>query len=250
MGTMGNGNGDSPPDGGGRPDGVPDLPPEWGTVVIPDDPSELAEEAAAVRRQLRRESRRDTWRRRLGRPPHSGQSEMSLRVPLIIMAVAVLATLISLFAVAWPGPQRSPSGQQTTGRPSPSHTVPALDLIDEDGSTVSLRGLLPAAVMLTDGCDCARLIADTAAAARPGITVVAVSQAAAPSLRASTPRGPGSGAAAVRTLADPAGELRGHLQLGSPTGAATVLLVAGSGEILTNKPATSIDAFRADLARL
>ncbi|GAA4733659.1 hypothetical protein Prum_045430 [Phytohabitans rumicis] len=250
---MGNGNGGTPPDGGGRPEGVPDLPPEWGTVVIPDDARELAEESAAIRRELRKEVNRSGWRRLFGWPSRAGAAETSLRVPLLIMAVAVLATLTSLFAVAWPGQRQPPAVQQTAAGPSPSHTLPALDLIDVDGATVALRGLLPAAVLLTDGCDCDGLVADTAAAARPGVTVVTVTKATAPPPRANTPRAPGSGAPVVRTLTDPAGGLRTHLQLGTqgPGSVATVVLVARTGEILAMRTAvTSIEQIRADLARL
>jgi hypothetical protein len=256
MGSMGNGDGGMPPEGGGRPEGVPDLPPEWGTVVIPDDLSDLAEESAAVRKELRRQVRRDAWRRRFGLPVRGGTGPASLRIPLLIMAVAILATLTSLFAVTWPGRQQPvppPVGRQSGSAPAPSRTVPALDPIDVDGSPVSLRGLLPAAVMLTDGCDCARLVTDTAAAARPGVTVVTVTKSSAPPPRASTPRAPGSGAASVRTLADPTGELRGSLQLGTQGAGevATVLLVAGTGEIISTIPAAqTVEQFRAELAAL
>ena len=256
MGSMGNGNGGSPPEGGGRSEGVPDLPPEWGTVVIPDDLSELAEESAAVRKDLRRQLRRDAWRGRLGLPVPGGTAPSSLRIPLMIMAVAVLATLTSLFAVTWPSRQQPlppPVARQSGNPPAPSRTLPALDLIDVDGSPVSLRGLLPAAVLLTDGCDCTTLVADTAAAAKPGITVVTVTKSSAPPPRASTPRAPGSGAAAVRRLADPTGELRGSLQLGTQgTGeVATVVLVARTGEIIsTVSGARTVDEFRAALAML
>lgn len=252
MGTMGNGNGGSPHDGGGPSDGVPDLPPEWGTIIIPDDPSELAEEIAIVRRDLARQARRETWRRRLGRPPPpSGKGpENSLRVPLLIMSVAVLATLASLLAVVWPGQRVQPAVEYTASA-TPSQVVPALDLIDVDGSPVSLRGLLPAAVLLTDGCECADLVADTAATARAGITVITVTGAAAPTPRASTPRAPEFGMAVVRTLADPTGELRSHLRLGTSGTAATVLLVSGTGVISRVVPATtSVEDYRDDLARL
>lgn len=253
---MGNGNGGTPPDGGGRPEGVPDLPPEWGPVFIPDDLSELADEAAAVRKELRHQARQNTWRRWLGLPVPGSSSQSSLRVPLMIMAVAVLATLASLFAVTWPGrkqPMPPPAARTSGSAPAPTHTVPALDLIDVDGATVSLRGLLPAAVMLTDGCDCAGLIADTAAAAKPGVTVVTVTKSSAPPPRAMTPRPPGSGVASVRTLADPTGELRGSLQIGTPgTGrSATVLLVSRTGEIVHTEPAAqTVEDFRDDLAAL
>lgn len=251
MGTMGNGNGGSPHDGGGPPDGVPDLPPEWGTVIIPDDPSELAEEIAAVRRDLQRQARREAWRRWLGRAPQGGKgSETSLRVPLMIMSIAVLATLTSLLAMIWPGQRLEPAVERTA-MATASPVVPALDLIDVDGSPVSLRGLLPAAVLLTDGCECADLVTDTATVARAGITVITVTGAAAPTPRASTPRAPEFGTAVVRTLADPTGELRGQLRLGPPGTAAIVLLVSGTGEVRRTVAATtSIEDFRADLAVL
>ncbi len=52
--------------------------------------------------------------------------------------------------------------------------MPALDLLDRKGNHVSLRGELPAVVLVTDGCACAKLIADTVAAARPEIAVVVI----------------------------------------------------------------------------
>src|SRR6476660_1699087 len=117
MGTLrGDNGGERPPEGG-----VPGLPPEWGTVVIPDDPSELAAETQAVRRELRGQLRRARWRRRFGLPtrPTRRRSEdaASLGVPVLIMAIAVLATLTSLFAVAWP--------RQTRTVPPPSSTAAA-----------------------------------------------------------------------------------------------------------------------------
>jgi hypothetical protein len=83
--------------------------------------------------------------------------------------------------------------------------------------------------------------------------VVTVTKSSAPPPRASTPRAPGSGAASVRTLADPTGELRGSLQLGTQGAGevATVLLVAGTGEIISTIPAAqTVEQFRAELAAL
>src|SRR3954470_5188308 len=45
MGTQGGNGGSWPPEGGGPPDDLPEIPPEWGVVVVPDDPGELADEA-------------------------------------------------------------------------------------------------------------------------------------------------------------------------------------------------------------
>ncbi|GAB3967749.1 hypothetical protein [Plantactinospora veratri] len=107
-------------DGDGRPDngpfdGVPDLPADWGRIVIPDDPAELAAEAAQIRRELRLRARRDGWRRRLGlRTTTAGPAP--LRLCLLILSVALLATLTSLFAITWPNPQRPVA----TGRSTPA----------------------------------------------------------------------------------------------------------------------------------
>src|SRR5690606_6148008 len=90
MGTLGGGNGgERPSDGGNRPDGLPGLPPEWGRIVIPDDPADLAEEATEVRRELRREARRRRIRRLLRLPARPDPDEQSIRIPLIIMAIAI-----------------------------------------------------------------------------------------------------------------------------------------------------------------
>lgn len=249
MGTIGNGNNGSPHDGGGSPDPVPDLPPEWGTIIIPDDPSALADEIAEVRRDLKRQARREIWRRRFGLAAGGGR-EASLRVPVLIMSIAVLATLVSLVAMTWPGQQRPPAIQRTAAGP-PSTSIPALDLIDVDGSPVSVRGLLPAAILLTDGCDCAKLVADTAAAAPSAVTVIEVTGDAAPPPRASTPRAPRSSGAPIRMLADPADELRGHLRLGPPTTAAAAVLVRDDGEIVTTvRTTTSVEDYRAQLVTL
>src|SRR5437763_13176165 len=111
MGTLrGDNGGERPPDGGG----VPDLPPEWGTIVIPDDASALDQEAALVRKEMRRLSRRNRWRRRFGLPAlvHGSVDDdtPALGLPLLIMSIAIIATLTSLFAIAWP----SRAGQSTS----------------------------------------------------------------------------------------------------------------------------------------
>src|SRR5262249_36463713 len=67
MGTLrgDNGGGERPQEGGG----LPNLPPEWGTIIIPDDPAELDGEGARIRRVFRREAFRRRWRRRLHLKP-------------------------------------------------------------------------------------------------------------------------------------------------------------------------------------
>jgi hypothetical protein len=120
MGTLGN--------------GLPDLPPEWGEVVIPDDPAELDEEAEIVRRELRRAARRArraermrAWRRRLHLPERiDDPEEPSALLPLLVLAIAVLITLVGLIAVTWSGvmaPRENPSPMPSVSVPPTEHTT-------------------------------------------------------------------------------------------------------------------------------
>lgn len=253
MGTVGNGGGGGwPPDGGGQSDGLPELPPEWGPIVVPDDPAELAAEAAVIRQELSRQARRDLRLGEAGQSPRldpAATEPTSLRLPLLIMSIAVLATLTSLFAFTSLGTHPAP-GQPTatTGAPQPRLALPALDTVDAAGASVPLRGLLPAAIILTDRCTCADLVAATAAAAPPSVTVVALADARSALNPATATQSASPG---VRELADPTGELRGFLQIPPPGEAATVLLVAATGQVVRVLSATnSIEDYRNDLRLL
>jgi hypothetical protein len=250
MSTLGGGNGDGwPPEGGGQSDGLPGLPPEWGTVVIPDDPAELADEAAEVRRELRRQARRATWRRRLGLPARvAGEDgQPSLGLPLLIMSIAVIATLTSLFAVAWPGRNNhqllGPQASRGAAAGTPAAQVPDLVLADADGTPVHLKELSPAAILLVDDCaTCDDLVVATVAAAPDPVTVLVVGRTA-PTLAPSLAR--------LRRLEDPQQRLREQLRLGPPGELAAVVLVARTGEIVQKLPAVeSVDTFRAELIKL
>lgn len=235
MGTLGGGNGgERPSDGGNRPDGLPGLPPEWGRIVIPDDPADLAEEATEVRRELRREARRRRIRRLLRLPARPDPDEQSIRIPLIIMAIAIVAALTSLFAVAWPGQHGAPH------RARPAGPVADLAFVDADGAEVRLRDVLPAAIVLVEGCDCGRFLAEVSVAAGDRVPVLAV----APEL-------PGAPQAAVRPLADPSDTLRTRLGLPAPNGTASVVLISQSGQVVRMVPRSrSVDQFRLDLLSL
>jgi hypothetical protein len=129
--------------------GLPDLPPEWGEVVIPDDPAELDAEAEIIRRELRRESRRTrraarlrTWRRRLRIPDKLDDPEKpSLALPLIVLGIAILITLIGLIIVTWPGlsqpapPQPSPTVDESVASASVSPTIGANPTISPHPTT-------------------------------------------------------------------------------------------------------------------
>ena len=247
-------NGDS-----GRPNdgGLPDLPEEWGVIVVPDDLSELDDEVRAVRAELAITQPRTRWQRFAARPavgPVRRIIAAGVRAPVLIVSMAMLVTVASLFASAWSGPARSPATQRTASTTDESgDTLPALEMVGPDGRTVALRGQVPAVVLLTDGCDCAQLIADTTAAVRPEIAVVTVSSAARPARGGTPPTGatPQAQGKTVLRLSDPTGTLRAHLKLGPPDGTAAALLVDRGGEIVRSElRVTSVDAFRPDLARL
>ncbi|WP_033342404.1 hypothetical protein [Catenuloplanes japonicus] len=249
MGTLG-GNGDAPP-----PDDsdLPELPPEWRSIVIPDDASALADEAAAVRRELRerrrlteapavlpeqRRARPVDW---LARPP----SEIALRIPLVIMAIAIITTLTSLFLVSWLGQPRPPATQRTASgqTPSPGRTLPALDLIGTDGGSTPVRGLLPAVFVIVDGCACEQLLRETLAVAPPGVRVVAVSSAPVSASPGPEPN--------LTRLTDRSGTLRAVSDLPEPTGQGAVLLVTSGNQVLRTIPAaTSVDEYRLPLEAL
>jgi hypothetical protein len=247
------------PSDGGSPDDLPDLPEEWGVIVIPDDLSELADEVEAIRTELRNGGPRSRWRRLTARPGVRRVRRVAagaVRAPVLIISMAVLVTVASLFASAWPGPPHTPVVQRTADNSDdPSGALPALELIDPDGRTVPLRGQLPAVVLITDGCDCAQLIAAVTLAVRPDIAVVTV--ASSTSTPPSSGITPATGAApqaqgkTVRALSDPTGGLRASLHLGTPDGTAAALLVNRTGDIVRKVPRTaSVEDFRPDLARL
>jgi hypothetical protein len=252
MGGRNDNGGDWSPDGGSSDD-LPDLPDEWGVIVIPDDLSELSDEVEAIRAELRHEHQRTPWQRFAARSPVRRLRRIAgacLKAPVLIISMAVLVTVASLFASAWPGPPRSPATQRTASTTDDS--LPALELQNADGQTVSLRTNLPAVVLLTDGCDCQQLIADTTAAVRPGIAVITVTRAVA-SAAGTPPIGaaPQAQGKTVRALRDPTGELRKNVGLGDPDGTAAALLVDSSGQIIRRVlRAKSVSEFRPDLARL
>src|SRR5690242_12605403 len=146
MGTLRGDNGGSerPQDGGG----LPDLPPEWGTIIIPDDPSALADEGSSIRRQFRRAGMRRRWRRRLHLKPEplklSEDDSPGLAVPLLIMSIAVIATLVSLFAVAWPGSRpRITTPQVPRSSPEAAVSLSGHSVFDGTGATVPLKEFFP-----------------------------------------------------------------------------------------------------------
>jgi hypothetical protein len=247
--------GDLRPDPGGPPDeggsqqrGLPDLPPEWGTVIIPNDASELHREAAALRRELRRAPVGTRLRSTL-RVPAGSAAQPSLGIPVVIMAVAVLTTLVSLFIVTWGRPPPVPTppvnaASAPTIAATGTGSLADLVLLDPVGVRVRLSTLLPAVLLLVDGCDCGPLVAATAAVAPTGVRVVPVARTA-PAV-ADAPDN-------VRPLADPDGVLRTRYAAETVTGpsSATALLVDRTWAITSLVTSVrAVDDIRAAMQRL
>lgn len=242
MGTLrGDNGGGRPPDGGG----LPDLPPEWGTVVIPDDLAELDDEATTIRREVRREVRRNRWRRRLGRPAVYAlpdDDSPALGLPLLIMAIAIIATLTSLFAIAWPAhSNRTPPAAQPSA--ASASTVPDVMLVNAAGEQFRLRESLPAVILLVDGCACDQLVTQTAAAVNPAVAVLVVGRTL-PTLPAGLPAG-----ARVIAATDKEGALSAAYPRTGVSGA-TAVVVGRSGAVIGKAPATTVNDFRQYLSGL
>jgi hypothetical protein len=243
---------------GGSPDDLPDLPEEWGVIVIPDDLSELSDEVDAIRAELQLSGPPTRWQRLLRRPGVRHVRRLAgkaVRAPVLIISLAVLVTVASLFASAWPGPPRQPTTQRSAGAADEVATaLPALELLNADGQTVPLNGRLPAVILLIDGCACASLVSATVDAVRPEIAVITVTAAAAASAAITPPTNttPQAAGKTLRTLNDPTGSLRTHLKLPStPDGVAAALLVDDTSRIVRLIPRiASVEDIRADLARL
>jgi hypothetical protein len=253
-----NGGGMPPDDGGGAyPGDLPDFPPEWGTIVIPDDAAELDDEAYALRRELRRESRRSRLRNAFGLAP-AGQDTPSLGVPVVIMAVAVITTLLSLFVVTWDH-RRSATAPVGPGIASAT-AVPLVNvtLSDAAGARVQLGDVLPAVLLLVQGCDCPELIEAIAAAAPAPVTVIPVDRTA-PCAVGAAPN--------VRCLADPDGALTSRYVTADPPGPGppdgsgsastsptpptmTAVLVDANGSAAAPTTVDAVDDLSASMAKL
>lgn len=245
MGSLRGGDGDGrpPPDNGG----LPDLPPEWGTVVVPDDLAELDREAILLRRERRRGHRRARWRRRLGLAPRPEDSETPpVGIPLLVMSIAIIAALTSLFAITLTS--HAPAATPNPPQPTPTVTLQMIDLAltDATGTPVRLREKLPAVILLLDGCVCGQLIQDAATAVPAKVSVLAVDRSA-PFIPA--------GIHAI-ALADPEQALLATYADGpdrdaTPAGVPTAVFIGADGTVIrTVSPALTLAELRDGLADL
>lgn len=240
MGTHYGGNGGDPPPEGDRsrePE-LPPLPPEWGDLTIPDDVSELTEEAEQIRQELARKRPFRPGRRFLASPRFHVRS--ALGPPLLMVVVAIAVAMAGLIVMGWSSADMSRPPAEPIGR-----SVPAVTLTDHSGQPRPLADHAPMVLLLVETCSCERLLAETTAAAPPGVHVVAVGHSPPPPVETD------SGATPPLRLADPNGLIRAGLQLGPPTEAATVVLVNAQGHITHVVPAAdSLAPYHRELADL
>ncbi len=246
MGSRRGGDGDGMPP---RDGGLPDLPPEWGVVVIPDDLHELERESTVLRRERRRLVRRNRWRRRFGLPPIDPDADTPpIGAPLLIMAITIVAAITSLLAITLstrPAPNALTPGS-AAGASTTSHRMIDLALTDQFGDTIRLNQSFPAIILLLDGCQCEQLIRDTVQHAPAKVSVLIVDRVA-PAIPAGLH---------ATALADPEQALLatyagGPDQNASPAGVAAVVLVDTHGTVTRAiKPVSRIADFQADLGHL
>lgn len=216
-------------------------------MVIPDDLTELGRETADYQRATRRAARRNRWRRRFGLMPKPESDSPPVGIPLLIMCIAIVAALTSLFAVTVTT-HNTPEPTTTATGPAPQATPPMVDLglADSSGKIIRTDEHLPAVFLLLDGCACGQLITETAAAAPAAVTVVVVDK---------TPPFIALGTRAT-ALGDPTQALLALYGAGAdwndtPAGVPTALLVNSAGTVTaTISPAFNVADFQTALAAL
>jgi hypothetical protein len=196
---------------------------------------------------------RRRWRHRLHLAPEpprrTTDDSPGLAVPLLIMSIAVIATLVSLFAVAWPG--RGPKTNPQVGTPTTAPASISLETISlqrADGTVVSVKTLAPAVILLVDGCSCEQLIRSTteAVAGSPGSTKVLVVATRPPTLPSGL-----NAKVTVHALGDPANSVRAIVPALSGDRTSTAVLVGGDAKtVMVVKSVTTPDDFKAALSKL
>ncbi|WP_163513685.1 hypothetical protein [Fodinicola acaciae] len=211
------------------PDGeLPELPPEWSDLVVPDDASALAAEAEQVRAELRAERRRRRWEKVLrGRR----WERYGMSGPLVILVLVVVSSIAALLIAVLPTtaprvPQAAPLARPATSPGLPGGLLPDVQLHRVDGSAVALRGIRPAVVLLVaDACDCQSVIeAYIDATAAPRLELLVVGEHRRPAV-------PELAMSRIVGLTDPAAALTRALPVHSHPGQPTSVLVRDTGVI-------------------
>lgn len=194
------------------------LPPEWGTIIVPDDLRELADEIATIQSELaihHPRGRRQRWM------PHPGLSG-----PLCALILVLVAAIGSLMVIVLPKPSRPPRREPLA---SPSIAVgvagglvPALSLSGDGGRSASLREFRPAVLLVSPaGCTTCATVRNQLVPAtdETQLTIVWITE----SKRATTLIA-GLPSERLISLADPAGTTRALIAGVSATGPTAVLI--------------------------
>ncbi|HEV2086735.1 MAG TPA: hypothetical protein VGR21_00355 [Cryptosporangiaceae bacterium] len=229
---------------------LPDLPPEWGQVVVPDDLAELAAEVAAVQAELAASQQLNRMGRLVRTRPRNAAR---LTAPLVVLGLVLVTALTSLVILVLPtnsGPPTNRPALATPGVPAGQvgGLVPLVGLVEPEGRWVRLRDLRPAVLLLTPS-GCARCpgvgVALMDAARDSGVTVALVTDTDQPD-----PLPPNAARNRAVTLADPGGGLFKAVTNRSATGP-TVVLVRADGVITRIVPDVADPAaLRGELATL
>jgi hypothetical protein len=223
-----------------------DLPAEWASLVIPDDPSSLAAEATAVRLELAHERRRHRRQRLLAAAlPRYGTS-----TPLVGFLALVLTAFACLLVAVLPSGAPLQRAQPLAAPAVPpgrgGGLLPDVQLADRLGSTFPVRDVRPGVVLIVgDNCDCEGLIAEyTNATAEARVRLVVVGQDRAPLLPETGVRG------RAVSATDPAGRLRSGLTQTLDPGPRAVLVRADGVIFRDVLDGRNVVTLRQDLAAL
>ena len=194
------------------------LPPEWGTIVVPDDLRELAAEIATIQSELAAHRPRSPRRRWMPRPGLSG--------PLCALILFLVAAIGSLMVIVLPKPSRPPRREPLASPSVAAGLVgglaPALSLSGDGGRTASLREFRPAVLLVSPaGCTTCAAVRNQLVAAtdETQLTVVWITES-----KHAVTLVPGLPAERLVSLADPAGTTRTLIAGISATGPTAVLI--------------------------
>lgn len=223
------------------------LPPEWGTIVVPRDLRDLADEVARVQAEFAATQPREPVPSR-----ERGWGRTELSGPLLALILFLVAAIGSLMVVVLPKPNRPPRREPLA---SPSVTVgmagglvPPLSLAGADRQRTPLREFRPAVLLIspTVCANCATVRNQLVAAAdETQLTIVWITESEEPT---TLPRGLVEGR--LYSLTDPDGSAR-RAVAGVSAGGPTAVLVRADGRILRVVPNLTYPAgLRSDLAAL
>jgi hypothetical protein len=135
--------------------------PDWGTVVVPDDATELEADARALQRERAAARRRARFRRLTGSGRFHAHGITASVVAVAFVAILGFGGLLVLFG---PHQARTPAAVSeptpTASAGKPGGRLPSVPLRQDDGATVDASTLTTPAVLLLlpSGCDCLRTV--------------------------------------------------------------------------------------------